>query len=60
MSVEAVAGQTLFKLGILQNLENLMMSCKASEKNEYDILQRIFNLLSKVLRNTDAANACAK
>jgi len=60
VSVEAPAQQTLMKLGTLDDLENLLKQCKTSDKLQREILDRCFNLLSKMLRTTEAAVAVAK
>ena len=55
LSIEAPA-QTLFlKEKILEDVERLLTILKSSEEEDRKIIDRIFNFLSKMLRNPEAA-----
>jgi hypothetical protein len=60
VSVEAPAQHKLYDLGALDDVQALMMACKASDAQQKEVLQRVFNLLSKVLRLPEAAAHCAR
>jgi hypothetical protein len=60
VSVEAPAQRKLFDLGALDDVADLMMACKASDAQQKEVLQRVFNFLSKVLRLPEAAAQCAR
>lgn len=50
LGIEEKAQLTFIENGIINELEELMKSCKSSTESEKRILERVFNLLSKLLR----------
>lgn len=55
LSIEA-PGQALFiKEKVLEDIQTLLMTLKSTDKEDRPIIDRIFNFLSKMLRNSEAA-----
>jgi len=60
VSIEVPAQQKLLDLGVLTDLEELVKSCKTSDALQKEVLERIFNLMSKMLRHPGVAPILAK
>jgi len=55
ISVEEQGQKSLMTLNVFEELQELVKHCKSGEKLEREILERVFNLLSKMLRHPEAA-----
>ena len=60
VSIESPAQQKLLDLGVLNDLEELVKNCKTSDPLQREILERNFNLMSKMLRHPEAAPILVK
>ena len=60
VSVETPAQQKLLDLGVLTDLEELVKTCKTSDALQKEVLERVFNLMSKMLRHPGVAPILAK
>ena len=60
VSLEECAQKKLNELGIFTPLEELVKKCKSSDQLEREILNRVFNLYSKMFRMPEAAALVAK
>ena len=55
LSIEAPAQALFLKEGVLDDVEGLLTALKSPEEEDRKIIDRIFNFLSKMLRNPEAA-----
>lgn len=55
VSVEASAQKQLYEAGILEELEKVVMACKSTDAMQRGIIERTFNLISKLLRHAPVA-----
>mmetsp|Transcript_10000 Transcript_10000/g.15148 ORF Transcript_10000/g.15148 Transcript_10000/m.15148 type:complete len:388 (-) Transcript_10000:91-1254(-) len=60
VSIESPAQATLFNEGLIDIMEELVIACKTSEPLQKQILERVFNLLSKIFRHSEAPAAAAE
>ena len=60
VSVEPAGKSTLFKFGFLKEAEEILKKCKSTDEKERGIIDRMLNLLSKLLRLPEAAFAASE
>ena len=60
VSLEQQAQKLIFAKKVTDSLENLIMHCKSTEPTQRSILERCFNLLSKILRLPESPTDIAK
>jgi len=60
VTLEASAQKILFEKGLLIDLEQVVMACKSSVPLERQIIERTFNLVSKMMRLPEVPLALVK